>query len=55
MTNNAITTTDHDRQLIVGAAADQAARSGVFSEYQMRRAANTLRRQQMTWRPSPST
>ena len=36
---------DHNRQIIVGAAADHAARSGVFSDYQMRRAANTLRRQ----------
>ncbi len=45
MTPNALTTTDSDRQLIVGAAADHAARSGVFADYQSRRAANTLRHQ----------
>jgi hypothetical protein len=44
--NTAITTADHnERQRIVGAAADQATRSGVFSDYQTRRAANTLRHQ----------
>jgi len=42
---NAIINTDQDRQLMVGAAADHASRSGVFSDYQMRRAQNTLRRQ----------
>ncbi len=37
--SNAITTSDPDRQRIVGAAADKAARSGVFADYQSRRAA----------------
>ena len=45
MTNKAITNIDQDRQILVGAAADYASRLGVFSEYQMRRAKNTLRRQ----------
>ena len=45
MTHNAITKTDQDRQLLVGATADQFARSGVFADYQARRARNTLRRQ----------
>ena len=35
----------HDRQLVVGATADQFARAGVFADYQARRAPNTLRRQ----------
>ncbi len=43
--NNQLVSIDHDRQLIVGAAADHAARSGVFADYQSRRAANTLRHQ----------
>lgn len=34
-----------DRQSIVGAAADQAARADVFADYQVRRATNTLRHQ----------
>ena len=45
MTHRAITNTDQDRQLLVGATADQFARSGVFADYQARRARNTLRRQ----------
>ena len=45
MSSNALTTPDHDRQILVGAAADHASRSGVFADYQMRRAKNTLRRQ----------
>lgn len=36
---------EYERQAIVGAAADYAARSGVFEDYRARRAANTLRRQ----------
>ncbi|MEO8393483.1 MAG: tyrosine-type recombinase/integrase [Chloroflexota bacterium] len=46
MPNNALTNTDQDRQLLVGATADQYARTGVFADYQARRARNTLRRQQ---------
>ena len=34
-----------ERQIVVGAAADQFARAGVFADYQARRAPNTLRRQ----------
>ena len=45
MIYSAITTPDQDRQLLVGATADQFARSGVFADYQARRARNTLRRQ----------
>ncbi len=45
MTNALTTTSNDDRQLIVGAAADQAARADVFADYQARRAANTLRHQ----------
>src|SRR5215213_11909439 len=45
MPNNALTKTDQDRQLLVGATADQFARTGVFADYQARRARNTLRRQ----------
>jgi hypothetical protein len=44
VTNNALTNTDQDRQLLVGATADQFARTGVFADYQTRRARNTLRR-----------
>ena len=43
---NALTTTSNgDRQMIVGATADHAARADVFADYQTRRAANTLRHQ----------
>jgi integrase len=42
---SAIVPSDSDRQLIVGSAADHAARSGVFADYQARRAMNTLRHQ----------
>lgn len=42
---NAIITSTQDRQMIVSAVADQAARAGVFADYVERRAANTLRRQ----------
>ena len=51
MTNHAITIPADDqalgvdRRAAVGAAADQAAREGVFADYAERRAANTLRRQ----------
>lgn len=45
MTTNAIVPTDPDRQVIVGAAADQFARAGVFEDYRQRKAVNTLRRQ----------
>ena len=51
MTNTAITlpAADQalgvDRRAAVGAAADQAAREGVFADYAERRAANTFRRQ----------
>src|SRR5215208_5183634 len=45
MTDALITTSHDDRQLMVGAAADHAARSGIFTDYQSRRAANTLRHQ----------
>jgi hypothetical protein len=45
MTSNALTTPEQDRQLLVGATADQYAREGVFADYQARRARNTLRRQ----------
>ncbi|MEO8395234.1 MAG: hypothetical protein ABI700_19710, partial [Chloroflexota bacterium] len=46
MTPNAITPSDpHEQQSIVGAAADQFARAGVFQDYHDRRARNTLRRQ----------
>src|SRR4051794_6028472 len=43
--NAIIPSETHDRQLIVGAAAEQFARAGVFQDYQARRARNTLRRQ----------
>lgn len=42
---NAITKSDSNRQLVVGKAADQAARATVFDDYRDRRAANTLLRQ----------
>ena len=51
MTDHAITISSDeqalgvDRRAAVGAAADQAAREGVFADYAERRAANTLRRQ----------
>src|SRR3954463_1082981 len=46
MTPNPITPSEAlDRQLLVGATADQFARCGVFADYQARRARNTLRRQ----------
>ena len=45
MTHSAITNTDQERQLLVGATADRFARSGVFADYQARRARNTLHRQ----------
>ena len=43
---NSIIKASQDRQLIVGAAADQFARAGIFEDYQARRAHNTLCRQQ---------
>lgn len=45
MTSAIVTTHGDERQMIVGAAADHAARSGVFEDYQARRAMNTLRHQ----------
>ena len=43
--NSIISAEQRDRQLAVGATADQFAREGVFEDYQARRAKNTLRRQ----------